>query len=594
MIQSLCSYLLFVFVTTTTYTNGCPTSCSCSGSDMVLCQAASFQQTFTNLPASTKQLTLHGSRRSGGDLKQSLSKPDTFRQMINFTVTKYSIPQLSQATFKNMANLRYLTLTHNGITTIDKSAFEGLLYLLHLDLSHNMITTVDSFLYPLGRLEFLDLSWNNLYLLQGGNFKSQASLKSLVVDGNNMQNLYSYSFQWLRNLRHLSLSNCHIVSIATDLFTIPRNLNSLDLSSNNLNKPLLLRVLRNLPNLRFLSLYNNSIHKLEENQFSGINLDTLNLSLNKLRKISEGSFKYFNTKHLDLSKNSIVDLSSASLRPVAPQLEYLNLAGNPLQILPAKVFTGLYRLQELNLSDCSINSISQFDGPTSLKRLDISANNLKTIPEPILRMFSKLTWVKLDKNSWACDCNIRGFRNWLQNPTYFQILQCSQRPQSAECEVFQCEMPLELYHHNIKELTDEQIAKCNIESKNKPDSNTVLIIVISCTIFAIGIFITLIVLWKCVLKKQGPPWMCNQSSEDSSHLEKCEKQRAFQDLDIGSLNESDRSFNVRNYFNSMVQNPSNVSRGTPSYSQKDYNSNLGSQASLYSVISYAYGRESAV
>lgn len=588
MIKSLQYYLFFIVFLT--YTNGCPTSCSCSGT-VVVCQSGSLQNTIANVPKSTQHLTLKGNKMNG-NLKQSFSVTGPFSQLNNLTVTKYYITQLSETTFQGMVNLQYLLLTHNDITNINKKAFEGLLSLIHLDLSHNRIANIDIF-HTLQRLEFLDLSWNQVYSLPSGIFKSQGRLKTLILDGNNMQNIYSYSFQWLRSLLQLSLSNCRLLSIATDLFTITRNLISLDLSNNELTKPLMLNILRNLPNLRTLSLYNNSIYKLEENQFSGINLDTLNLSRNNLRRILDETFKYFNTKHLDLSLNSIDHLDSGSLHPMAPQLEYLNLAGNPLQKIPANAFTELYRLQELNLSDCSINSLNQFEGPKSLQKLDLSANNLKNIPETTLRIFSNLKWIKVDRNSWVCDCHIRGFRNWLQNPKYSQIVQCSTLSQSDGCDFLQCEVPLGLHEHHIKQLKDEEISKCDVELKNKPDSNTVLIIAISCSIFAVVIFMVFIILWKCVCKKNGPHWLCSQSAEDSSHLEKSEKRRAFQDLDIGSLNESDRSFNVRNYFNSMVQNPSNLSQETPPYSQRD-NSNLGSQNSLYSVVSYAYGRESAV
>lgn len=579
-------FLLFHIV------NGCPHTCVCfQESSAVKCHGGSLDAIVKEVSIATKQLTMTSVYVSG---------PLSFSNLPNLEVlslTRSRLSMIATNAFSSMPHLRQLDLSHNSITNIDNEAFSGLYQLTDLDLSHNQISKLDKIFYKLRLLEFLSLAWNDLTDLLTGIFRSQLKLQVLILDGNKFNNLHSYSFQGLQNLLNLSLSNCWLSQMPQDFFGITRNLRSLDYSSNQIQQVLPSKILQNLPNLRSLSLYNNTITYLEDLQFSGVKLDTLNLSRNRIRKISDLTFKYFNTRVLDLSENVIDTITSNSLRPTAPQLEYLSLAENPLSEIPSNAFQGLYRLQELNLSDCSLRilHLDQLTGPNSLQKLDVSMNYLKNIPSSMLKFFSKLQFVNLVGNYWSCDCHIQSLHDWLQLPTTAEKLFCSQRGLFGKCPPLECMSPLSLYQKPIAQLTDEQITSCDVGDKDHETSlTTILAVVASSIAFVVIICVCSVILWKWANKNGHLKWLCNKSTEDSSHLDKPQKPRPFEDLDIGSLNESDRSFNVRNYFNSMVQNPGSLSRGTPSYSQKETPSHLGSQNSLYSMVSYAYGRESTV
>ena len=64
-----------------------------------------------------------------------------------------------------------------------------------------------------------------------------------------------------------------------------------------------------------------------------------------------------------------------------------------------------------------------------------------------------------------------------------------------------------------------------------------------------------------------------RENKDDYYMEK--KDRRSIDPDIGSLNESDKSYVVRNYFSSMLPDPEAVSRGTPSMTKNRLTVNQG-------------------
>lgn len=571
--------------------NGCPTTCICSPAfSAVECHNGNLDTIIREVSSDTKQLTLTFMYVDG---------PLFFKNLPNLEIlslTKSRIYGISAKAFSSMTKLRHLDLSHNDITNIHEEAFSGLYQLTYLDLSYNKISKLDRIFYQLRLLDFLSLAWNNLDDLWTGMFRSQLKLQILILDGNRFNALHSYSFQGLQNLLNLSFSNCHLSHMPQDFFGITRSLKFLDYSSNQIRQVLPSRILQNLPNLRSLSLYNNTIAYLDDLQFSGVKLDTLNLSKNRIRKVSDLTFKYFNTRVLDLSNNAIDTISQSSLRPTAPQLEYLSLAENPLTNIPPDAFKGLYRLLELNLSDCSLRSLhrDQFVGPNSLRKLDLSMNYLKNVPSSVLNFFNNLESVNLEGNYWSCDCHIQPLRDWLQSSATAGKLYCSSQRHLEKCQL-ECMSPISLYEKTISQLEDREITSCDAGNKDhKTSLTTILAVAASSVVFVIIICVCGIILYKWANKTGNLKWLCNKSAEDSSHNDKTNKPRPFEDMDIGSLNESDRSFNVRNYFNSMAQHPGSFSRGTPSYSQKETPSHLGSQNSLYSMISYAYGRESTV
>ena len=84
------------------------------------------------------------------------------------------------------------------------------------------------------------------------------------------------------------------------------------------------------------------------------------------------------------------DQNISSIAPHAfrflPGLQRLSLSGNPLQVLPAKLFAPLKDLELLDLSRADLRHVSakSFAGLSALKVLSLSGNELKHLPEGLL------------------------------------------------------------------------------------------------------------------------------------------------------------------------------------------------------------------
>ncbi|CAB4276152.1 unnamed protein product [Prunus armeniaca] len=156
---------------------------------------------------------------------------------------------------------------------------------------------------------------------------------------------------------------------------------SIDLSSKNLAGPFP-TVLCRLPNLTFLSLYNNSINS------------TLPPSLSTCQHL----------EHLDLAQNLLTGALPSTL-PDLPNLKYLDLTGNNFSGEIPDTFGRFQKLEVLSLVYNLFDStIPPFLGNIStLKMLNLSYNPFH--PGPIPQELGNLTNLEV---LWLTECNLRG------------------------------------------------------------------------------------------------------------------------------------------------------------------------------------------
>lgn len=218
-------------------------------------------------------------------------------------------------------------------------------------------------------LNELNIDFCKLLQLPAGAFDGLQGLKKLTV-----------------NTRNSDWSPGKTLEIFTDSFKSLRELQSLDLSDNNL-RSLPDATLCPLASLQVLNLTRNRIRSAENLGFADRNcngggeLQTLDISHNELKTIPENwsvsALRRLQQLHLQF--NNISELSPESLTGLS-SLRILNVSNNHLESLPSGLFDGSKDLREIHLQNNEL-----FELPTGLFHrleqlllLDVSGNQLSS------------------------------------------------------------------------------------------------------------------------------------------------------------------------------------------------------------------------
>ncbi|XP_016004420.2 leucine-rich repeat-containing protein 40 [Rousettus aegyptiacus] len=202
------------------------------------------------------------------------------------------------------------------------------------------------------------------------------------------QNLsFSATERWWEqtDLTKLIISNNKLQSLTDDLRLLPA-LTVLDIHDNQLTS--LPSAIRELENLQRLNVSHNKLKILPEEITNLRNLKGLYLQHNELTCIPEGFEQLFNLEDLDLSNNSLTTVPAGfSLS----SLVRLNLSSNQLKSLPAEI-SGMKRLKHL---DCNSNLLEtippELAGMESLELLYLRRNKLRFLPEfPSCKLLKEL------------------------------------------------------------------------------------------------------------------------------------------------------------------------------------------------------------
>ncbi|XP_021363056.1 leucine-rich repeat-containing G-protein coupled receptor 5-like isoform X2 [Mizuhopecten yessoensis] len=217
-----------------------------------------------------------------------------------------NIAILSDHSFRGLHMLAEIDMSLNMMSNIESDAFSGLEEsLTELKLYSNALSAIPSnSLHKLRKLHFLDLSKNNIQFIQGNAFNGLPNLKMLELDYNPLI-YYHEMFSGLEDtLETLTLRATKLTSFPVNALSSLRKLTDLDLSMNQISKPMGIGKLW----LKNLALARNNIVSLSPSAFSGLS-----------RSIS-----------VDLDNNNITSISF--LLEVTPcSFSYLDLVGNPVK-----------------------------------------------------------------------------------------------------------------------------------------------------------------------------------------------------------------------------------------------------------------------
>ncbi|XP_037051674.1 toll-like receptor Tollo [Bradysia coprophila] len=245
----------------------------------------------------------------------------------------------------------------------------------------------------------LRLECNDALLFQSsinpGSFRPLFELRSLTINYCKIGNLTDGSFQGLRELRNLTIQTHNTdwspmsLEISGNVFTDElKLLERLDLSDNSM-RFIPDAMLCPLTSLEYLNLTNNRLHDMISFHFSaspstrpskkcGANLQTLDLSHNNIDNLQAAIFSGLGKlQTLQLNNNKMNFIADRALEGLLSLL-LINLSENALTNLPPELFNEARNIKEIYLQNNSLNVLAPglFAELNQLAILDLSHNEL--------------------------------------------------------------------------------------------------------------------------------------------------------------------------------------------------------------------------
>uniref|UniRef100_A0A671PS64 Leucine-rich repeat and fibronectin type III domain-containing protein 1-like n=1 Tax=Sinocyclocheilus anshuiensis TaxID=1608454 RepID=A0A671PS64_9TELE len=225
----------------------------------------------------------------------------------------------------------------------------------------------------------------------------------------------------------------------------------------------------NMTSLVHLTLSRNTISQIAPHAFLGLkSLRALHMDGNRLTVINSDQLQgLINLRHLILGNNQVHHIELSSFDEFVSTIEDLDLSYNNLRTLPWEAIARMTNINTLTLDHNLIDHIGAgtFTLLTKLVRLDMTSNRLQTLPpdtlfqqaqvlsEPRASGSSRLT-VSFGGNPLHCNCELL----WLRRLTREDDLETCASPEllmdryfwSIQEEEFICEPPLITKHQVTK------------------------------------------------------------------------------------------------------------------------------------------------
>ncbi|KAL9707726.1 hypothetical protein quinque_011244 [Culex quinquefasciatus] len=397
------------------------------------------------LPTSISLIELHFENDS---IKSLLTEPfDNFKNLEVLSITNNALASLDKDFFTASNTLLKLDLSNNSLTAVtalERAHFQAL---ESIDLSHNKLKAVshqlvralesvslvrleacDIYNWDSGdrptRWQVLNLNRNKLTVVSATTFASLERLEALYLAYNEIQHIDPQAFEGLKLLERLDLSYNHVTNLEANL-VLPEALTMVNVAGNGMERWPFDKISQNL---RILEIQNNAITDLSTGQ--QVSVIILNASNNRLDTFAGDSFP--EVTELDLSFNALTDVP----RNLGKQLRTLVLDGNPMQkvFFETEVPLSLLSLNsmpeltdldafsfwklvgaesekeqdcvEIRISNCP--KLRHIDAKafeeTSICKLDLSYNQLTSIPQTLVNWDDLHGGINLQGNPLNCDC----------------------------------------------------------------------------------------------------------------------------------------------------------------------------------------------
>ncbi|KAJ8027249.1 Chondroadherin-like protein [Holothuria leucospilota] len=254
-----------------------------------------------------------------------------------------------------------LELQQNNIQNIPPERIAEYHYVKTLDISWNQISVLDpGTFFRLNRLRNILCSHNNLEIVQNGLFNgTEYSLSRIYLNNNNISIIGNRALQGLAQVIAIYLNN-------------------------NLIKTLPVGVFIDVINIKYLTLDNNELAYLDEDHFKGLKeMSTLSLQGNRIKTLPLGLFAGLESlQEVLLSNNQLITITSPHILGLQPSVEILNLTNNYINhtdvIFPFLVNATwtLYLSGNPFLCDCDFQMLQERLNTTSTQQtIDTSSEN---------------------------------------------------------------------------------------------------------------------------------------------------------------------------------------------------------------------------
>ncbi|XP_071422483.1 platelet glycoprotein V [Pithys albifrons albifrons] len=451
----------------------CPEKCDCSSKHAIHCSGPHIKDLESlNLPCNMTQIHITNTNvpylqdvfSRMAELQHlilssnniSLVSPMAFKGLRGLKVLKLldnKLVELPPEVFDDMMQLQQLIIESNRLKSIEENLFDKLASLEELYLNKNQLAALPSgVLKNLTKLKVLNLSRNYLAALPRNIFSALARLEKLMLYFNRLSSVEPGMFDSLTELQELFLHCNKIQSIAPDAFHCLHKLRRLTLSRNKL-EILPSGLFLHLHDLCKLTLYGNPLKSLPEVLFGEMrHLGSLWLYHTKLSTIPDFVFRNLtNLELLVLSFNPELTVLPRNVFGGLNELRGLSLHTSNISSLPEDIFLSLQKLQNISLFDTRLEVLPRnlFHNLKHLQKVYLNSTKLQSLPADFFTALPELQEVVLDGNPWKCDCQILGFREWLQKST--EIVK--------NVPSLMCHSPLALQNISVMALTIDDL-KC--------------------------------------------------------------------------------------------------------------------------------------
>lgn len=229
-------------------------------------------------------------------------------------------------------------------------------------------------------------------------------LAQLSLRNNQLSEIHPNLLSGLPELRWIYFSGNQIEQVPAELFAQNPKLLQVSLDGNRLTE-LDPGLFSGLSELKELFLSDNRLSTLPDALLTdNTKLEGLHLGGNRFKEISDESIApvQYSLTTLDLSSNQFDDWSGIPFGGLT-SIRLLNLAANNLSEIPAGVLESEVSLINLDLSRNRLSTISEgaFAGLVLLMRLDLSGNQLTELNPELFFGLTNLQWLDLSNNRVA-------------------------------------------------------------------------------------------------------------------------------------------------------------------------------------------------